>query len=250
MASFATLDLAQAWSDRSLELKLNRLKQYAGIERQSLVKKFTAERADINHRLHECVAKAKNLYDLVIPIYTFHYGNRSRIQGDLHWMSTYALVKHTDLCQQLAVFFGKDNFWVSWRKHGKDEYQLLLNYYPGGLPEDKALALQACAERHPPATPPRRTNPARAPPPVVRRKAADMSDSPHGPVTMAPPPPAYLRPSHCYAGTGSGGFIREYDSMEAAGRDFGRDLAAELEEEDAHRDCATCLEAAGGWESE
>jgi hypothetical protein len=247
MDSFATLDLAQAWNDRSLELKLNRLKRYADIEAWSLVKKFTAERAEINRQLHECVAQAKNVYDLVIPIYTFHYANRSRIQGDLHWMSTYALVKHTDLCQQLAVFFGKENFWVTWRKHGKEEYQLLLNYYPGGLPEDKVLALEACAERHAPATPPRRVS--MAPPPVVRRKAADMSDSPHGPVTMAPPPPAYFPSSRAYAGSGSGGFIREYGSVEDAVRDFGRDLMAELEQEDTHRDCATCREAAG-WESE
>jgi hypothetical protein len=241
MDSFATLDLAQAWNDRSLELKLNRLKRYADMEARILVKKFTAERAEINRQLHKCVARAKNVYDLVIPIYTFHYANRSRIQGDLHWMSTYALVKHTDLCQQLAVFFGKENFWVTWRKHGKEEYQLLLNYYPGGLPEDKVLALEACAERHAPATPPRRVS--MAPPPVVRRKAADMSDSPHGPVTMAPPPPPYLRPSRAYAGSGSGGFIREYDSMDDAGRDFGRDLAAELEQEADARGCpcATCL---------
>jgi hypothetical protein len=64
-----------------------------------------------------------------------------------------------------------------------------------------------------------------------------MSDSPHGPVTVAPPPPAYFRSSRAYAGTGSGGFIREYDSVEDAGRDFARDLMAELEQEADARGC-------------
>ena len=84
------------------------------------------------------------------------------------------------------------------------------------------MALEACSVRHPPATPPRAVTIA-PPPPVVRRKRADMSDSPHGPVTMAPPPPTYLRPSYAYAGSGSEGFIREYDNMEDAARDLMRE---------------------------
>jgi hypothetical protein len=241
MDSFATLDLAQAWNDRKLELKMTRLQRYADSEARALVATFTADRADITRRLHECVAQAKHPYELVIPIHTFDYDRTVKLWDDKYSVSFYSLVKSTDLCQQLAVFFGVENFWVTWRKHGREQYQLLLNYYPGGLPEEKVLALEACAERHAPATPPRRLTV--VPPPLVRRRTtADMSDSPRGPVTVAPPPPAYFRSSRAYAG--SGGFIREYDSVD----DAARDLASELVQDD-HRDCATCLEAAG-WESE
>jgi hypothetical protein len=222
MNSFATPELAQAWNDRSLELKLNRLQRYADMVACELTGLFAADRAHINNQLMECASLAMKPYDLVIPIYTFDYRHSTQIIADPYPMSYYALVKHTDLCQQLAMFFGKENFWVTWRKHGDTEYQLMLNYYPNGLPADKVGALEACSVRHPPATPPRAVTIA-PPPPVVRRKRADMSDSPHGPVTMAPPPPTYLRPSYAYAGSGSEGFIREYDNMEDAARDLMRE---------------------------
>lgn len=254
MNSFATIELAQAWNDRKLELKMTRLQRYADTVAADLAVTFTAERDNITRALHECVARATKPYELVIPIRGFRYGMTLQAEDDPYPMSYYNLVTHTDLCEQVAVFFGALNFWVTWRKHTPDEYQLMLNYYPDGLPESKRDALEACAsrhaERHAPVTPPRPVVFA-APPPLKRRKV-DMSDSPRGPVTMAPPPPAHFPSSRdfpssrAYAGGWGEGFIREYDSVEDAGRDFARDLMAELEQEDTHHDCATCREAAAG----
>ena len=243
MNSFATIELAQAWNDRKLELKMTRLQRYADMVAADLAVTFTAERDHINRALHECVSRATKPYELVIPIRGFRYGMTLQTEDDAYPMSYYTLVTHTDLCEQVAVFFGALNFWVTWRKHTPEEYQLMLNYYPDGLPESKRDALEACArrhgERHAPVTPPRPVVFEEGPPPLKRRKV-DMSDSPHVPVTMAPPPPSYLRPSRAFAGTGSDGFIREYDSVDEGVSDFARDLMSELEQEDTHRDCATC----------
>jgi hypothetical protein len=233
MNTFATPELAQAWNDRQLELKLNRLQRYADAVARDLTWSFNADRADISRRLHDCVAVAKNPYDLAVLLYTFDYRQSMQLENDPYPMSYYVIAKYTDLCDQLALFFGMHNFWVTCRKHGDTEYQLLLNYYPGGLPEIKAHALEACSERHPPATPPRVVTMA-PPPPVVRRKTADMSDSPHGPVTIAPPPPEPFPSSIAHAGSGSGGFIREYRSMDDAARDLARELACEA---GFHRHC-------------
>ena len=261
-----TSALSQSWNDRKLELKLTRMQTYADALRDRIVDylSHSVNKRAHEERLHKVIGSATRPTDLHIPIYDFHYRWFAQISGDPYPMSYYALMRYTDLCEQLALHFGQTHFWVSWRKQNDVEYELVLNYYPDGLPELKRLALEACAARKatrppPPAdidwfyqwapeeprTPPPPVRTQTMAPPVVRRKAVDMSDSPHGPVTMAPPPPAYLRPSRAFAGTGSGGFIREYDSVEEAARDFGRDLMAELEQED-HRDCDYCLQFTSG----
>jgi hypothetical protein len=260
-----TSALSQSWNDRKLELKLTRMQSYADALRDRIVDYLSHA---VNKRAHEerlraVIGSATHVTDLRIHIYNFHYRWFAQIRGDPYPMSYYALMRYTDLCDQLALHFGRTHFWVTWRKQNDVEYELVLNYYPDGLPELKRLALEACAERQatrpPPPTdiewfyqwapeeprtppPPVRTY-TTVPPPVVRR---NMSDSPDGPVTMAPPPPAYFRSSRAYAGTGSGGFIREYDSVEDAGRDFARDLMAELEQEAPECGCG----CASGYDSE
>ena len=217
MASFATPQLAQAWSDRKIELKLERMQKYNDLLYERLTRRFTMTRAAIDKALHDRVAIATKPSDLAISIFTYDYTWTVQDLTDTYPMSYYAIVKHTDLCERLSLFFGGAYFVVRWCKVDDTRYRLMLHYYPDGVNEQQKLHMDRCARDH------------------LGREQAFVRDiewfegyshfqegsAPRTPprVTVAPPPPPELIRKKAYA--------RDYVTLEEAARDLGEELLRE-----------------------
>jgi hypothetical protein len=140
-------------------------------------------------------------------------------------MSYYAIVKHTDLCERLSLFFGREHFVVRWCAHGQNEYRLMLHYYPDGVNEQQKLHMDRCARDH------------------LGREQAFVRDiewwegysyfqeggAPRTPprVSIAPGPPPELVRKKAY--------VRDYAHAEDAARDLGEELLRE-----AYAEAAPC----------
>jgi hypothetical protein len=268
MTSFATTELAQAWNDRKLDMKLTRTKLYSDILYNRLAAEILNSREEIDRKLHECIRTATKPSDLSIPIFAFKARHGLNPAGDLrlwtdglckkegwHWtmqangdrypVSHYSVVRNTDLCQRLALLFDGKHFWVSCRPKAElvqglgasivREHEIVLHYYPGGLPRNLLNAVLACNRRqiereaHEPIMPVVYDlewveGPGDEPPPALAY--------PRGPGGLAyrdapsTPEPGPERecpgaPSHAEDDDGS---ITVYDTMEEAARDLGREL--------------------------
>jgi hypothetical protein len=213
MYSFATPDLAQAWNDRKLELKIARRQLYADTLSRRIYATCHRSYSVLRASLRSQIAQAESPADLSIPIFTYDYRWRARVANDRNDMSYYAIVKNTDLCEQVAVLFGREHFWVTWRKSSETEYVLVLHYYPDGLPEAKRYALDACTAR-------REERPV-CRPDVEWTVTTTPPHTPPRPSMPPPPPPELLRYKR--------GLVRDYDSMSDAARDLGSDLMREAE---------------------
>lgn len=291
MASFATPELTMAWNDRKLELKLARLQLYNDILYNRLAAEILASREEIDRRLHECIRTATKPSELRIPIFTFKNCHGLNPPGDLriwteglckkegwHWtmqanddrypVSHYSIITRTDICQRLALLFDATHFWVSCRHTGAGvtplgacsvlEHELVLHYYPNGMPRARLDSLLACNQRQlardgvEPIMPVVHRlvwveGPGDEQPPALAYPRGPgglvYRDGPHTPPREAGlpprPPPELLRHGR--------GTVRDYDSVEDAARDLGRELMEEAahdlaESDDGERPQCHCHE--------
>lgn len=215
MASFATPQLLQAWNDHKIDLKLARMQKYNDLLYAHLVQKFTLAREDITDSLYESIHLSATPADLCIRVFTYDYTWTVQDMCDKYPMSYYAIIKTSDICERLSLFFGGANFVVRWCKLDDTRYQLVLHYYPDGVSETHRLHAERCTRDH------------------VGREQAFVRDiawyegyeyrqeggyatPPRPRVTIAPPPPP-ARP----------GYVREYASAACAARDLGEELLRE-----------------------
>jgi hypothetical protein len=216
MASFFTTDLAQAWNDRKLELKMERFQTYNDLLYAHLTEQFTRVRPGPAADMRVAIDHANSPSDLFTPVYTYDYRWTVQDMTDKYPMSYYAIIKHTDLLDRLSLFFGGRNFVVRQSKLDDTRYQLVLHYYPDGVNEQQTLHMERCARDH-----------------VGReqvfvrdiewyegyayRQEGGYATPPRTRVAIAPPPPPPARP----------GYVRDYASAEAAARDLGEELLRE-----------------------
>ena len=260
-----------AWNDRKLELKLARLQLYNDILYNRLAAEILASREEIDRKLHECIRTATKPSELRIPIFTFkncHGVNppgATRIWAEdlckregWHWtmqanndrypVSHYSIITRTDICQRLALLFDATHFWVSCRHTGAGvtplgacsvlEHELVLHYYPNGMPRARLDSLLACNQRQ------LARDGVEPIMPVVHRLvwvegAGDEQPPalayPRGPGGLvyrdgpSTPEPAQGRecPGAPREESRDDGSITVYDTMEDAARDLGRELMEE-----------------------
>jgi hypothetical protein len=241
MESFTAIELAQAWTDRKNELQNERLKPYGDLLYKRLEDMVLADPALLQRRLMECVRTATKVTDLNIVFFTFIHRNGrpdAWIDADLSsrglfWTvgvdtelipePLYKIVRFTDVCQRVTRLFGSDNYWISCRPSEDQpitlgdvtKYDLVLNYFPNGLPAHWKRKMDESEERNLYRTP------------YVTDNRVVWSDNARGktPPTRqmaAEPPPVIRLPKRTEAGG-----IYVYDSVAAAARATINDIIQE-----------------------
>ena len=222
-ALISSHDLHQAWTETKIKNNSTRMNLYADILFSRLHALFLLTSDEIKRRMIEKIRSSTTPKEFNVPVFTYrsrvidcdtpreerqrletivaanHWHWTLQTEGDRFPVSHYAVFRYTDICKRLSNLFCANtgpHYWVTWRyvrpvSEGEiivGEYELVLNYYPEGLP----AACQRVLEELPEEPAPPAVNVTWTEDRVWTHVRSHSFCTPPRKVTMAPPPPPEL----------------------------------------------------------
>lgn len=223
-ALISSHDLHQAWTETKTKTKTERVNRYADILFSRLHALFLLTSDEIKRRMIEKIRSSTSPKEFNVPLFTYRSRaveadtppeERDRLdalaaengwhwtlqsEGDRYPVSHYAVFRYTNICKRLSKLFCANtgpHYWVTWRYVRPiseetlivGEYELVLHYYPEGLPDACRRVLEELPEESAPPT----VNVTWTEDRVWTHVRPQSSFcTPPRKVTMAPPPPPEL----------------------------------------------------------